>query len=413
MDPYWASRSGTTTGLPRLRGDGPQAIDSLRDELRAPPPTRGWTPGHRFAARRAAGSPAYAGMDPRRNSRTSRCIWLPRLRGDGPCGVVVARRQPQAPPPTRGWTPHISALPRTTRGSPAYAGMDRSAKRIDMDRAGLPRLRGDGPVRTDRPPDRPPAPPPTRGWTRSWRRRQHRTGGSPAYAGMDPIPSGSGMGSLGLPRLRGDGPSTGPLSMKPMKAPPPTRGWTPRTCSTMLSVRGSPAYAGMDPGEKGDLGKKGRLPRLRGDGPGTRRRTRRTTGAPPPTRGWTRRPDPRPEARQGSPAYAGMDPPCCWTRPPPCWLPRLRGDGPSTSASIRVVIPAPPPTRGWTRLLSTPSHQLLGSPAYAGMDRPAAEGRGRSGGSSISRCTSGNSASAACIPCRSRRPGRSGRCPAA
>ena len=50
---------------------------------------------------------------------------------------------------------------------------------------------------------------------------------------------------------------------------------------------GSPAHAGMDPPGTMNIGTRGRLPRTRGDGPGTMTILASRPMAPPHTRGWT------------------------------------------------------------------------------------------------------------------------------
>ena len=52
-------------GLPRLRGDGPRLSLSVVEDIKAPPPTRGWTFPSSAQSKTPSGSPAYAGMDPK------------------------------------------------------------------------------------------------------------------------------------------------------------------------------------------------------------------------------------------------------------------------------------------------------------------------------------------------------------
>ena len=193
-------------------------------------------------------------------------------------------------------------------------------------------------------------------------------GGSPAYAGMDPACGSKLARCSRLPRLRGDGPRPEQYNSMPPRAPPPTRGWTPLHPRHSVGLVGSPAYAGMDPVDRKRRTRRPGLPRLRGDGPVIETVTKLQERAPPPTRGWTRRMTTAMIAGEGSPAYAGMDPlRPCWMRGK-CWLPRLRGDGPPISLLGRKVRKAPPPTRGWTQKDASNEHAIMGSPAYAGMD---------------------------------------------
>ena len=71
--------------------------------------------------------------------------------------------------------------------------------------------------------------------------------GYPAYAGMDPFFPSSVPTCWGLPRLRGDGPVRAGSGDSSIKATPPTRGWTLGTIFYTINQAGYPAYAGMDP----------------------------------------------------------------------------------------------------------------------------------------------------------------------
>ena len=152
--------------------------------------------------------------------------------------------------------------------------------------------------------------------------------GSPAYAGMDPQTGVIKPSNRRLPRLRGDGPYFASFQRKCRRAPPPTRGWTLAFRSCKPLPLGSPAYAGMDPAETGVYRSRVWLPRLRGDGPFSDKRNLRVEMAPPPTRGWTLTDALADVRKQGSPAYAGMDPSNGREAVDNPWLPRLRGDGP-------------------------------------------------------------------------------------
>ncbi len=232
--------------LPRLRGDGPREHLEGTGLRQAPPPTRGWTRHRGGRDFRSHGSPAYAGMDPRRPFPRRGPLRLPRLRGDGPGVRSVLLGGVWAPPPTRGWTLRSRVAWRCEHGSPAYAGMDPSQQPHGQRRARLPRLRGDGPILVTAECSPAMAPPPTRGWTLRLRRSLRRRAGSPAYAGMDPGETAAPRMLARLPRLRGDGPAGMPSRIKPTTAPPPTRGWTRRELFEKRRALGSPAYAGME-----------------------------------------------------------------------------------------------------------------------------------------------------------------------
>jgi hypothetical protein len=181
-----------------------------------------------------------------------------------------------------------------------------------------------------------------------WRARGLRVRGSPARAGMDPCCRGAAWRPAGLPRSRGDGPRTTRLNGVAATAPPLARGWTPHTATARVSVRGSPARAGMDPLMEGILIPDARLPRSRGDGPTVDVPSIIGGLAPPLARGWTLSERIRLSRQTGSPARAGMDPSRTTLARGSVWLPRSRGDGPPV-LSTRL-----PRSRGWTPGLGDP-----------------------------------------------------------
>ena len=314
--------------LPRTRGDGPGDTSCSAVRISAPPHARGWTPLPEFRRSPAAGSPARAGMDPRRRNRRSSGRGLPRTRGDGPPRGAKWERDPAAPPHARGWTLSHARDDAAGSGSPARAGMDRAPLRARGRRRRLPRTRGDGPLSVFVEGDGFEAPPHARGWTVGRGRVHLRRAGSPARAGMDPAPLSVQSRPSRLPRTRGDGPEAGRLIDRWIEAPPHARGWTGLRAHLAVDARGSPARAGMDhlALQRHDLAQ--RLPRTRGDGPVSRQVPLAWCQAPPHARGWTAAPARDDDRHDGSPARAGMDPPGRRCRPRRRRLPRTRGDGP-------------------------------------------------------------------------------------
>ena len=374
MDPDTRAPHPLSPRLPRPRGDGPCIPPRDTSTDPAPPPTRGWTRLASPEQGEGQGSPAHAGMDPAGQAAYEAYVWLPRPRGDGPLPLVESHDGWEAPPPTRGWTARHRGPPGPHPGSPAHAGMDPRRSRRPAPGSGLPRPRGDGPMAMPAARALLAAPPPTRGWTPGMLNRTGITGGSPAHAGMDRISENPARCWLGLPRPRGDGPHRLQNHDSRTMAPPPTRGWTPGPALSGTCLGGSPAHAGMDPPTKSHQGTFPRLPRPRGDGP--RRVTPSPVGraAPPPTRGWTREYREAASQSRGSPAHAGMDPVHSRSPCPRSRLPRPRGDGPTSRNAANSTAAAPPPTRGWTVLGYAGIIATEGSPTHAGMD-PFDEGK--------------------------------------
>ena len=174
------------------------------------------------------------------------------------------------------------------------------------------------------------APPHTRGSTSATGRRRLLLSGSPAHAGIDLVRMRFKTSRAWLPRTRGDRPPWPVPGRTTASAPPHTRGSTQPKAFTSRNVDGSPAHAGIDPGRDGSTSNAFRLPRTRGDRPMGRVIAECSTAAPPHTRGstvirWDHRP-----AMLGSPAHAGIDPGRALPGSGRGWLPRTRGDRPST-----------------------------------------------------------------------------------
>ena len=257
-----------------------------------------------------------------------------------------------ASPHTRGWTREVADAPcgHAAGGFPAHAGMDplswskTSSRRA---RAWLPRTRGDGPDATRRTTMLPWLPRTRGDGPRSQSKRRGRTRhvsqGFPAHAGMDPtsigFPAHAGMTpdtrhrqESRLPRTRGDGPGSS-RRVTGDRASPHTRGWTPVACRSLsMQHRGFPAHAGMDPARKTAPDRSGEAsPHTRGWTLSWSHRRGLSDAASPHTRGWTLRSGPVRAGRRrcGFPAHAGMDP--------------------RAAAASSACRRASPHTRGWTR----------------------------------------------------------------
>ena len=236
----------------------------------------------------------------------------------------------------------------------------------------LPRTRGDGPVQRVVGKTVFTAPPHARGWTDVSGRNLVSSKGSPARAGMDPDCTHLAWSWSWLPRTRGDGPSSRTRARREIAAPPHARGWTRRGGTVLQGRAGSPARAGMDPSGPPSRDRCPRLPRTRGDGPRPGTCPGGTRPAPPHARGWTPTCPVRLTQDRGSPARAGMDPPDRCGGTARAWLPRTRGDGPASAVTGSYASRAPPHARGWTRGRGGSAGITRGSPARAGMDRSPA-----------------------------------------
>ncbi len=253
--------------FPRTRGDGPQAEADRDIPKLVPPHPRGWSRGSVPPADRMTGSPAPAGMVPRRERRCCSDRRFPRTRGDGPPALIRLTTSQSVPPHPRGWSlpsdPERDAL----RGSPAPAGMVPFRALPSRRRKRFPRTRGDGPLHGTTHAITKPVPPHPRGWS-PWKRWLATDGvGSPAPAGMVRCSATASCAGKGFPRTRGDGPAPGTWRTRTSLVPPHPRGWSHLGHEGREHGEGSPAPAGMVP-TSGLAGRPGiRFPRTRGDGP--------------------------------------------------------------------------------------------------------------------------------------------------
>ena len=309
MDRRRGGRSGASDGLPRTRGDGPRRTTRRRRACWASPHTRGWTAIPVAYRNNPAGFPAHAGMDPGAEATGGAGPRLPRTRGDGPDALMTLRPEDGGFPAHAGMdparscaTPARSRLPRTRGDGPGHARSASSAvrasphtrgwtphhRRHDAGRAGLPRTRGDGPVARTSGRAAITASPHTRGWTQAGRGVEGQVPGFPAHAGMDPSTVQVDSSRLWLPRTRGDGPVAGITAEDAGEASPHTRGWTRAGSGRRPAGTGFPAHAGMDPARSRPQCPPRWLPRTRGDGPLYSAIRDALVAASPHTRGWTR-----------------------------------------------------------------------------------------------------------------------------
>ncbi len=254
-------------GLPRARGDRPYTSFAGPCSKRAPPRTRGSTLYRNSSGWLAQGSPAHAGIDPHVYWYVSVRYRLPRARGDRPASFAGFSPSPVAPPRTRGSTPTHCYHSRSTKGSPAHAGIDPTLLTHSCTLGGLPRARGDRPKRETRKSEYSSAPPRTRGSTRSDLVSANDARGSPAHAGIDPQLRRIAIHLRWLPRARGDRPLGVMGNLEAPRAPPRTRGSTLFLPCFSRCLAGSPAHAGIDPTPRVSGRSLSGLPRARGDRP--------------------------------------------------------------------------------------------------------------------------------------------------
>ena len=175
----------------------------------------------------------------------------------------------------------------------------------------------------------PAATPHTRGSTFFQSHKAFFDVGYPAYAGIDPIRLDGVLLRMCLPRKRGDRPSFPHSHQQITSGTPHTRGSTYNQTEAQLLVPGYPAYAGIDPTPNRPHPMTQRLPRIRGDRPTSYKARIVYYKATPHTRGSTFSILGRFPEIVGYPAYAGIDLQTVPVLCTPPGLPRIRGDRPA------------------------------------------------------------------------------------
>ena len=172
------------------------------------------------------GYPVHAGIDPRAWSSKIHSSRLPRTRGDRPFYFNVSTPNSPATPYTRGSTliHHITRCVYT--GYPVHAGIDLSGGRAGSRTRGLPRTRGDRPLRWRTGEETPLATPYTRGSTFFRCDTRFPDQGYPVHAGIDLHRIEAQPDRQGLPRTRGDRPGLLCSALDMTRATPYTRGST-------------------------------------------------------------------------------------------------------------------------------------------------------------------------------------------
>ena len=268
--PPSCARPAASRRLPRARGDRPQVLPRAQRRGEAPPRTRG-SPRDGLGKRHpVAGSPAHAGIAPGRARPRAPGPRLPRARGDRPSTPYSSRPRKLAPPRTRGSPRHLPPVRHADAGSPAHAGIAPRRPGRSRRRARLPRARGDRPFSPSLTASQSSAPPRTRGSPQARHEVDGAEHGSPAHAGIAPWAREAPKRRRRLPRARGDRPLTRLAFPAGAWAPPRTRGSPSGSTGASPTGNGSPAHAGIAPGASAAPASRSRLPRARGDRPDER-----------------------------------------------------------------------------------------------------------------------------------------------
>ncbi len=137
--------SSFKNSLPRMRGDRPVLASDSSQCSRFTPHARGSTQETAVVPCLAVVYPACAGIDLYQRPDGTWARGLPRMRGDRPKLLLSFGRPLPFTPHARGSTLAVTAASSTATVYPACAGIDLGISCSTTPRRGLPRMRGDRP----------------------------------------------------------------------------------------------------------------------------------------------------------------------------------------------------------------------------------------------------------------------------
>ena len=210
--------------FPRIRGDVPCWMKAPRIYRWFSPHTRGCSFSNLKLFANLWVFPAYAGMFPARDSPDFRPLGFPRIRGDVPSGSPPRLPRNEFSPHTRGCSPHPRCCPSRYRVFPAYAGMFQQRVCRGVGRARFPRIRGDVPQRVTPFLSESPFSPHTRGCSCHCDDKNVGFRVFPAYAGMFRLTRILNISLRSFPRIRGDVPFRLVREKRAKQFSPHTRG---------------------------------------------------------------------------------------------------------------------------------------------------------------------------------------------
>jgi len=254
-------------GLPRMRGDRPKSICACSALEMFTPHARGSTAPALFRHEVVAVYPACAGIDRQDAGFVAVGASLPRMRGDRPRRSFRIRIGDRFTPHARGSTSSHADHGQVNTVYPACAGIDRFQTIREVFRQCLPRMRGDRPIRPCLHGLRRRFTPHARGSTHISFPGKVVRSVYPACAGIDRSISLRSTTATGLPRMRGDRPTSSSLNSGSCMFTPHARGSTPNSGAGRLRLNVYPACAGIDLFFSSRFKAALSLPRMRGDRP--------------------------------------------------------------------------------------------------------------------------------------------------
>mgnify|MGYP001487898256 CR=1 FL=1 len=357
-------------GVPRRRGDQP--LDATLHPGRGgrSPQARGSTACRLEALHRTAAFPAGAGINRWRVQAQERIGGVPRRRGDQPLLPEARAEWYTRSPQARGSTGIALQIGDGAGAFPAGAGINRCSASANQRTSGVPRRRGDQPHQRGVSVPQEGRSPQARGST------AHRTRYKPAHAAF---PAGAGINracwhlparAAGVPRRRGDQPSTEQQLSTVEERSPQARGSTGCESARVPLACAFPAGAGINRADRKAQATGCGVPRRRGDQPVALQGATIAAGRSPQARGSTGVLQLRRQGVDAFPAGAGINRSrLIWRWISTC-VPRRRGDQPRLATSHRLVLARSPQARGSTVGLRHAGLVNGAFPAGAGINPP-------------------------------------------
>ena len=169
----------------------------------------------------------------------------PRIRGDGPSLVELIKGALEFSPYSRGWSGRRLMYPSPAPILPVFAGMVPEPPIFDFMDENSPRIRGDGPNRSNLDSSGRGFSPYSRGWSLTLKTTEWDGLILPVFAGMVPRRRSATPGKPYFPRIRGDGPTSCPTQPPTTVLSPYSRGWSSITPTKRRGDHIFPVFAGM------------------------------------------------------------------------------------------------------------------------------------------------------------------------
>ena len=145
MVPGYQHAQHQPSNFPRIRGDGPNGVTMPVAPPPFSPYSRGWSAKQPTSGAKEVIFPVFAGMVPICTTMLSYRAHFPRIRGDGPLSLPASGTLRGFSPYSRGWSCWTRCVMSWFMIFPVFAGMVPSTPNMVPILAYFPRIRGDGP----------------------------------------------------------------------------------------------------------------------------------------------------------------------------------------------------------------------------------------------------------------------------